>query len=390
MPDLTVSVDIDSFMQSANKAAAVSFLGALTTAQIAGLSTTAPAALATAPVVGLSTFASPADHQHVFPTAAQVGALSTTDLAGLSTMAPAALATAPVVGLSQFAARADHRHVFPTAAEIGALTTSQIAGLSTMAPAALATSPVVGLSQFAARADHQHTSNIGTVYEYFEHFLSSTVPFLGNIAASNNGGTVTTASGAAIGTRLGVLQLSTGATAAIDQRAAINNAPASTQILSSGMDYYLAGSFARGSAAWPDGAPNAGAFRFGLLSAVTGLSGVAEPTSGVYFRAVNSANIDFVCRNAGTETVVSTGRSLANGTFNKYEILINTTGGTPTVTAKIDDSVVATVTTNLPASANRIGFGKMIQRATTDTSTYIMLLDWLYFRAVPITAWLIP
>lgn len=64
MPDLTVSSDIDSFMQSANKAAAVSFLGALTTTQIAGLSTNAPAALATAPVVGLSMFAARADHAH--------------------------------------------------------------------------------------------------------------------------------------------------------------------------------------------------------------------------------------------------------------------------------------------------------------------------------------
>jgi hypothetical protein len=51
---------------------------ALMTTQIAGLSTTAPAALSTSAVVGLSTFAARADHQHVFPTAAQVGALGAT------------------------------------------------------------------------------------------------------------------------------------------------------------------------------------------------------------------------------------------------------------------------------------------------------------------------
>lgn len=51
---------------------------ALTTAQIAGLATTAPAALATSAVVGLSTFAARADHQHAFPTAANVGALGAT------------------------------------------------------------------------------------------------------------------------------------------------------------------------------------------------------------------------------------------------------------------------------------------------------------------------
>jgi hypothetical protein len=51
---------------------------ALTTSQIAGLATTAPAALATSAVVGLSTFAARADHQHVFPSAADVGALGAT------------------------------------------------------------------------------------------------------------------------------------------------------------------------------------------------------------------------------------------------------------------------------------------------------------------------
>jgi hypothetical protein len=83
MPNLTVSADIDSFMQSANKAAAVASLGALSTTQIAGLSTTAPAALSTTAVIGLSTFAARADHQHIFPTLGELGAQ-----AALTTSAP--------------------------------------------------------------------------------------------------------------------------------------------------------------------------------------------------------------------------------------------------------------------------------------------------------------
>ena len=58
----------------------------LTTAAISGggapLATTAPAALATTAVVGLSTAAARADHQHIFPSAADVGALGATASAG--------------------------------------------------------------------------------------------------------------------------------------------------------------------------------------------------------------------------------------------------------------------------------------------------------------------
>lgn len=60
---------------------------ALTSQQIAGLSTTAASPLASSGVAGASLFASRADHQHAYPTAANVGALGATaaasgDLAG--------------------------------------------------------------------------------------------------------------------------------------------------------------------------------------------------------------------------------------------------------------------------------------------------------------------
>ena len=60
---------------------------ALTTTQIAGLSSTAPSPLASSAAVGTSTFAARSDHQHAYPTAANVGALAATaaasgDLAG--------------------------------------------------------------------------------------------------------------------------------------------------------------------------------------------------------------------------------------------------------------------------------------------------------------------
>jgi|694.fasta_scaffold17143_17 hypothetical protein len=141
--------------------------GGLTTAQIAGLATTAPAALATAAVVGLSTFAARADHQHIFPTAAQVEALGATaaaggDLAGnYPSPTLAAITTAqtnagsatviPVVSID-----AKGRVTALSTVTFAALTTSQIAGLSTAAGAALTTTAIAGVSAFAARADHTH------------------------------------------------------------------------------------------------------------------------------------------------------------------------------------------------------------------------------------------
>jgi len=141
--------------------------GGLTTAQIAGLATTAPAALATAAVVGLSTFAARADHQHIFPTAAQVEALGATaaaggDLAGnypsptLAAITTAQANVGSATAIPVISTDAKGRVTALSTVAFSALTTAEIAGLATTAPAALATAPVVGLSTFAARADHQH------------------------------------------------------------------------------------------------------------------------------------------------------------------------------------------------------------------------------------------
>jgi hypothetical protein len=140
---------------------------ALTTVQIAGLSTLPAAALATTGVAGLSTFAARADHQHLFPTAAQVGALGATASAGgdLTGNYPsptlAAITTAQAnVGsgavIPRLSIDAKGRVTALSTVAMAALTTTQIAGLATTAPSALATAAVVGLSTFAARADHQH------------------------------------------------------------------------------------------------------------------------------------------------------------------------------------------------------------------------------------------
>jgi hypothetical protein len=143
----------------------------LTTAAISGggapLATTAPAALATTAVVGLSSAAARADHQHIFPSAADVGALGATASAGgdltgnypTPTLAAITTAQSNVGGelvIPVISTDAKGRVTSLTTVACPALTTSQIAGLSTTAPADLVSSAQVGVSSFAARADHAH------------------------------------------------------------------------------------------------------------------------------------------------------------------------------------------------------------------------------------------
>lgn len=67
-------------------------------------------------------------------TSLTTAALSTLSGAQLTTSAPAALASVAAVGVSDFAARSDHQHPFPTPAQIGAISTTQIGVASGICP----------------------------------------------------------------------------------------------------------------------------------------------------------------------------------------------------------------------------------------------------------------
>lgn len=321
---------------------------------------------------------------------ALVGVLTTSQIAGLSTTAPAALSTTAIAGLSTYAARADHRHVFPTLGELGAQ-----AALTTSAPLALSLGGTGQISytdgQLLIGNSTGNTLNKGTLtgignisitngngsisigmgagalYEFFEQFFS-TNPLTGNLSFSATGGSNT-----ALNAGFGVVAMSTGATAAANQQARLNqavNGPVTTTGAARAI-FRLA----QGGATWFDGTLT-GALRCGWGDSITG-----ESANGIFFRSQNGQGIDFITKSGNVETLTSTGVSFADGVFRNFEILINSTG--TQAVAKIDGTTVATHTTNIPVG--RLIFFSHINRVAATATAVVANIDFAYLRATPNT-----
>ncbi len=111
----------------------------------------------------------------------------------------------------------------------------------------------------------------------------------------------------------------------------------------------------------------------GMINSVT-----AEPTSGVYFRYTHSQNSgrwQAVARNASVETMVDTGVTVAAGSVYNVEILTN--ANCTEALFYINDSLVATITTNLPTGS--MDFGTNL-RKTVGTNNRQAEVDYLYFE----------
>lgn len=321
---------------------------------------------------------------------ALAGVLTTNQIAGLATTAPAALSTTAIAGLSTFAARADHQHVFPTLGELGAQ-----AALTTSAPLALSLggtgqisytdgqllignsvgntlnkANLTGIDNVAVTNGNGSISigvGAGAYLEFFEHFMS-TSPLAGNIAFAVTGGTNTI-----VNAGLGIIAMSTGATAAANQQSRLNQA--ATNAISSGGSARAIFRFAQSGATWFDGTLT-GALRCGWGDSTTG-----ESANAVYFRSQNGQGIDFITKSGNVETLTSTGVSFADGVFRNLEILINSTG--TQVIAKIDGTTVATHTTNIPSS--RLIFFTHINRVAATGTAVVANLDSIYLRLTPNT-----
>lgn len=107
-------------------------------------------------------------------------------------------------------------------------------------------------------------------------------------------------------------------------------------------------------------AANTYTFRAGFIDSIT-----AESTDGAFFRythGTNSGRFQAVTRNNGVETATDTGITVAANTWYDFEITVNAAG--TSVEFKINGSVVATNTANIPtASGRETGYGVMALRS---------------------------
>ena len=207
----------------------------------------------------------------------------------------------------------------------------------------------------------------GAYLEFFEHFMS-TSPLVGNIASAVTGGTNTI-----VNAGLGIIAMSTGATAAANQQSRLNQA--ATNAIASGGSARAIFRFAQSGATWFDGTLT-GALRCGWGDSTTG-----ESANAIYFRSQNGQGIDFITKSGTIETLPSTGVSFADGVFRNLEILVNSTG--TQIIAKIDGTTVATHTTNIPSS--RLIFFTHINRVAATGTAVVANLDSIYLRLTPNT-----
>lgn len=103
--------------------------------------------------------------------------------------------------------------------------------------------------------------------------------------------------------------------------------------------------------------------RNGILKSLSGV-----PNDGVFFRytdSVNSGRWEAVCRIGGVETAVNTG-ILGDLNYHKFDIQVN--NNATSVKFLIDNSIVNTITTNIPTSATFLGFGSSLIKSVGVTS----------------------
>ena len=205
--------------------------------------------------------------------------------------------------------------------------------------------------KFIARTDCISNTNTNE----FSYTVSGTGAAFSTLATGNNNA-------------LGVLRLALGTTAT--GRGAI--APVNLGVLLFGKGIATFESDAR--IVTLSDATNTYALRVGFIDSIT-----AEATDGVFFRythSVNGGRFQAVCRNNNTESVVDTAITATANIWYDFEITVNASA--TSAEFKINGSVVATITTNIPtASGRETGYGLACNRTAGTAAVNAIDVDFI-------------
>lgn len=120
---------------------------------------------------------------------------------------------------------------------------------------------------------------------------------------------------------------------------------------------------------------------FCLIGCPDSPNGAGEPTDGIYFRYSDDANSGkFQClsRQSSTETAVDSGITVVAGTWYRLEFILNTAANS--ISFKINNTVVATITTNIPTGdTQRTGIAYKIEKSA-GTTARTLLADYVWFH----------
>jgi hypothetical protein len=224
------------------------------------------------------------------------------------------------------------------------------------------------VSSSSANWNTAASQTFGSEYFFIEHFLNNT-SFGGNLLlGTTTGGSLAVATSGIFGQA----QLSTGATASAGSNARLQSGYNQFNVIGNGsLDYAIR--FNQSSNVWFDGTLT-GAFRAGLMTSFN------TDSTGIYFRAVNGSNLEFISKVGGSETILSLG-TLSQGPFHLCQFSINSAG--TSINVKYNGSVVGTVTTNIP-TAGLFHNICLIRESVTGTAVTASL-DFVAMRYVPNT-----
>jgi hypothetical protein len=210
------------------------------------------------------------------------------------------------------------------------------------------------------------------VIDFHNDYLNGAAGFRG-FTAAHSGGSITAVG--VTGSMVGIGRYSTGVTASVSQRSALNTNMSQIILASCGEAVFYADVMPR---ALLDPVTNTGFFSGGFVNAVASIA-----ATGAFFFSENGGNLFARTSNGGvfTGTDTDTGVAFTADVQRKLEIRVSADG--LTITYYIDGELVATHTANIPTAA--VGVGMSIVRSPAVAYAATFDTSYLGFRIIQST-----